>query len=119
MVVILPSNTWPGNALTLTCSSWPRRNAGLSASGTSASIHMELMSDTIYGAGGLAGCTNSPGAALRVVTLPVMGLGTMSVGSAVRPAMMRSMSASDLPNSRTESRAALRLPSAVCWSDVA
>jgi hypothetical protein len=67
----------------------------------------------------LPGCTNSPGAALRAVIRPVIGLGTTSVGSALRSAMMRSMSASVLPNMRTASRAARRLPSAVCWSEAA
>ena len=43
---------------------------------------MMLVSATTNGAGGLPGCTNSPGAALRAVMRPVIGLGTTSVGSA-------------------------------------
>ena len=62
---------------------------------------MRSVSATVKGAGALPGCTNNPGAALRAVTRPVIGLGTTSVGSAARLAMMRSMSASVLPNKRT------------------
>jgi hypothetical protein len=36
------------------------------------------------GAGALPGCTYRPGAALRAVTRPSIGLGTTSVGSALR-----------------------------------
>ena len=46
-----------GNAPTLTWTFCPTRNAGLSVSVTLASIHMVLMSATVYGAGSLPGCT--------------------------------------------------------------
>ena len=40
MVLTLPSNTRSGNALILTRTGWPTRNAGLSVSATLASIHI-------------------------------------------------------------------------------
>ena len=42
----------------------------------------------------------------------------MRLGSALRMAMMASISASVLPKMRTASRADFKLPSAVCWSEV-
>ena len=68
----------------VTCTGWPTRNAGLSLSATLASIHMVEISVTVNGAGALPGCTNRPGAALRAVMRPSIGLGTTSVGSALR-----------------------------------
>ena len=45
--VIVPVKTRSGNALTTTLTSCPTRNAGLSSSGTSASIHIVSVSETI------------------------------------------------------------------------
>src|ERR1700683_3227892 len=58
MVVTVASNFRPGKAAILTSTRWPTRNVGLSASGTSANIHIVLILATTYGGGGLAGCTN-------------------------------------------------------------
>ena len=51
----------------------------MSLSITLANIHMVERSATVKGAGGLPGWTKSPGAALRAVTRPVIGLATTSV----------------------------------------
>ena len=67
----------------------------------------------------MPGCTSKPGAALRAVIRPDMGLDTTRVGSTWRSAIMRSISASVLPKMRTASRAARSAPSAVCWSETA
>jgi hypothetical protein len=62
------------------------RYRGIVLSGTFASIHIVEMSATVNGAGALPGCTKSPGAALRAVTRPEIGLGTISVESIRRDA---------------------------------
>lgn len=54
---IFPSNSRSGKAITLTLTSWPTLKAGLSASGTFASIHIVETSATEKGAGAAPGCT--------------------------------------------------------------
>ena len=80
IVVILPSNTRPGNAFERDLHLLPDTEGRAVVLGTFASIHIELTSVTVYGAGALPGCTNNPGAALREVIRPSIGLGTTSVG---------------------------------------
>ena len=65
------------------------------------------MSATVNGAAMFPGCTNSPGAALRTVTRPLIGLDTTRIESIVLAATIFSMSAEVLPKMRTASTAAL------------